>query len=184
VKAAMIVAHPDDESLWGAGFLIEDNWYAEWTVICCSTPAHDPPRAFAFKRACAVLGVKSVMLGAKDREPLLKFDLPSLSEFARVVTHNHVGEYGHAHHKQVHSAVRAAYGGVVFGFGYGIPFGEKSTMGRTLSDASLDKKIEALQCYNHTANTDKSPKWIALVDKYFNGQAGNLRNEDYVVYLR
>jgi hypothetical protein len=175
----MIVAHPDDEVCWGAGFVIRERWY-KWTIICCSQPVQDPLRAGHFAASCSALGATPMMLDARDErsDVPLKLKLPDLSGFERIVTHNHYGEYGHKHHMQVHNAVRAVRTGNITGFGYGA----ENALPAQLNDMELSIKIRALKCYGHSAPTDHAPKWHALINRYFNGDARNLANESYLIY--
>src|ERR1051325_7321430 len=68
-NAVMVVAHPDDESLWGAGIVLR--YKKNWTVICCTVPYHDPIRAEKFRNACGVLGAAGVLLGHSERGGLI-----------------------------------------------------------------------------------------------------------------
>ncbi|NDC57998.1 MAG: hypothetical protein EBZ50_04045 [Alphaproteobacteria bacterium] len=59
----MIVAHPDDESLWGGDALANDKG---WNVVCL-TNGGDRARAKAFHAAMDLFGVEREMLAFPDR---------------------------------------------------------------------------------------------------------------------
>lgn len=161
---ALVVAHPDDESLWFGGLLAAEP--GDWTVICCSIPRTDPIRAWKFFDACDVLGAKARMIPAVETAPgeALKFvDQIDLSAFEQIVTHGAVGEYGHGHHLQLNRVLRARYPGKVLTGCYGKAPGPKRI---ALSEHQLGIKMAALRCYDHTSPSDGQPKWRALLDRY------------------
>lgn len=102
----MVVAHPDDETLWGGVQLAEGN---NWGVIC-STNGKNRARANAFVKAMKILGCCGIMLDVADRRehPPTNDDLEELAAFigplingpgvVQVVTHGPDGEYGHPMH--------------------------------------------------------------------------------------
>jgi LmbE family N-acetylglucosaminyl deacetylase len=156
---ALVVAHPDDETLWGAGIMLRHP--GDWTVICCSIPRRDPIRAWKFFDACTVLGAKPRLLPFTEAEPtesLMGLSTIDLSRFDCIVTHNHAGEYGHLHHKQVAAMIPKA---IRFGEGVG---GQPLE----LTAAESGKKLQALKCYDHVLpyGGRKIPKWEALLERY------------------
>jgi esterase/lipase superfamily enzyme len=180
VRAALVVAHPDDEVLWGAGWIIthpEDS-FAVW---CCSTPRIDPKRADQFFDVVEVLDAGGVVLTGGDH-PKRPLDLTgldgALDNYDYVVTHNHQGEYGNEHHKQVHRYVVENFKGPVVMFGRGLPAEEAYCI--TLTTEQLGTKLIALQSYSHIARTDRCPKWRALLERYFNNDLTRFGEETYV----
>ncbi len=164
MRRALVVAHPDDESLWFGGLLAAEP--GDWTVICCSIPRTDPERAWKFFDACEVLGAKARLLPfteAGAKEPLQDLDLMDLSGFEQIVTHNVVGEYGHAHHVQINRTLVARYPDKIVTGGYGKAPGAKRI---ALNEHQLGLKMAALRCYDHTSPSDGKPKWRALLDVY------------------
>lgn len=110
-RNAVVVAHPDDESLWCGGLLARYSKLTDFTVFCCSIPIHDPVRAFHFFDACKVLGVEGRILPFVEQTRLTGLSHISLLDYDCVITHGPRGEYGHQHHKQVSEYCTIAWGG-------------------------------------------------------------------------
>jgi len=113
-KALVVVAHPDDETIWmGGKILREKKW--DWTVLSLCR-REDPDRKPKFFRVCRELGAHGFISDMEDDHP--EEDLRSLDEvvqriepvahdkrFDVMFTHNSNGEYGHKRHKETHRAV-------------------------------------------------------------------------------
>ena len=171
-RPVIVVAHPDDETLWAGGLplLFPDR---AWTIIACSMPKSDPVRPEKFPAACAVLGATPQILPNVDKGPghaLDGLETLDLSPYDSFVTHGARGEYGHRHHVQVHDTVRALAGSrpvLTFGFGRG-----KIVLDLDTETAAI--KLRALKCYDH----GRLPKWQELIrDHYLNGVS--LERETY-----
>jgi LmbE family N-acetylglucosaminyl deacetylase len=171
---AMVVAHPDDETLWGGGLL---HRYSDrfWTVIACSTPALDPERAGRFIEACIALGAsRCEVLLASDSDELELRQL-RLSEYETIVTHNADGEYGHVQHKSVHEAVLGSRSKSqkVLTFGYraksAVGGGCVGSLVMRLSRDEVAAKRAALRCYSHRVaiNGVVVEKWRAIIARRF-----------------
>ena len=108
VNKLMIVAHPDDEILWGGAHLIKDDY-----LVVCITCGVKYERVLEFTKVMDATNDKFVMLGYPDKtngerdnwdtvyEDITK-DLKQIVELKNwdlIVTHNPDGEYGHQHHK-------------------------------------------------------------------------------------
>lgn len=155
------MAHPDDETLWSAGLILR--YPKDWTVICCTIPYHDPIRAEKFHDACKTLGaMDSVAIDHSERAGLIP--VPDLSDFDLIVTHNEVGEYGHVQHRELHNAVKGRWPEKMLCFGYG---GGTPKLTLALSDIEAEKKLAALQCYDHRASNDRGKmKWEVLLETF------------------
>lgn len=165
-NGAIVVAHPDDETLWCGGLMVR--YPSRWTVICCSIPRTDPIRAYKFFAACEAFGAKARLLPFTESDPkagLGNLDDLSLGSFDCVVTHNEVGEYGHQHHVDVHRSIRGRWPGRMVTIGYGDASGPDAER-IALSPSETAHKMTALRCYDHTSPSDGKPKWRALIDRY------------------
>ena len=103
----MIVAHPDDELIFGGAELIK--YGPEYKVICLTNNSNKI-RKTEFKLVMEKLKVGSwEMLDYEDTlEPLEEYDLNSIinsRNWEKIVTHNPIGEYGHPQHKLVFDSV-------------------------------------------------------------------------------
>ncbi len=102
----MIVAHPDDETIFGGAQLIREKG---WKVVCI-TNAKNRKRAREFAKAMKLVGADYEMWNYRDTysykfdSKSLKKDLRRLIEqnrFKKIVTHSLLGEYGHPQHKVI-----------------------------------------------------------------------------------
>ncbi len=114
----MIVAHPDDETIWmGGKILSEPSW--EWTVLSLCRK-DDLDRKPKFFKVCKLLNARGFMSDMEDDHPEQPLD--SLDEVVKRVepvvmdksfdvlfTHGENGEYGHKRHKETNIAVRRMY---------------------------------------------------------------------------
>jgi LmbE family N-acetylglucosaminyl deacetylase len=117
-NCAIIVAHPDDETLW-AGGLILMHPEARWTVMTLCRKS-DPDRAPKFFKALEKLGADGFMADLDDgpeQKPLNDSEiqntivelLPS-KKYDLIVTHSTAGEYTrHLRHEETAKAVLALW---------------------------------------------------------------------------
>lgn len=111
---AVIVAHPDDETLWAGGSLLSQPAWHLFIITLCR--ASDRDRAPRFYRALKELGAKGEMGDLDDgpeqnplpestvREAILQL-LPK-KHFDLIISHSPAGEYTrHLRHEEVASAV-------------------------------------------------------------------------------
>lgn len=99
----MIVAHPDDESIFGGAALLRENG---WKVICL-TNGDDDTRSREFRKAMKMVGAAyeiwdypDIYKGSFDRDMVCKDLRKTINKqkYRRIVTHNLCGEYGHSQH--------------------------------------------------------------------------------------
>lgn len=113
-SALVIVAHPDDETIWFAGTMIA-NPQVDWTILCLSRSS-DSDRSPKFARVAKKLGAKGLIddwddegrLSAKQAIAEAKRIIGErigAKHFDFVVTHGANGEYGHERHRQLSHAV-------------------------------------------------------------------------------
>ncbi|WCK55278.1 PIG-L family deacetylase [Aneurinibacillus sp. Ricciae_BoGa-3] len=104
VNKLMIVAHPDDEMIFGGNeLLMEDGW-----KVICVTNRDNPVRSKEFSRAMEMVGAEYEMWNYEDgwthhiNRPEIQRDLERAvneRKYERIVTHNLRGEYGHPEHQ-------------------------------------------------------------------------------------
>lgn len=114
VNKLMIVAHPDDETIWGGSRLIEDDY-----LVVCITCGNNKIRSKELKKAMQISNNPYIMLGYPDtvkgvrsdwkkEYDQIKKDLRKIINYKNwdlIVTHNPEGEYGHEHHKMTNEIV-------------------------------------------------------------------------------
>lgn len=164
---AIIVAHPDDETLWAGGLLAR--FGHKITLVCCSTPSKDSIRAEKCMDAANIYGVRRFQLCGSEDEgpdtPLKQLFIPS-GDYDVIVTHNEAGEYGHLHHKQVHNVVVNKWDIPIFTFGPRKT--ERGAIEFKLTPEEIDTRQRALQCYDHLLPYcgRTMTKWQALIERY------------------
>jgi LmbE family N-acetylglucosaminyl deacetylase len=113
-KVAVIVAHPDDETLWAGGTILS---HPGWSCfILCLSRAKDTERASGFYNALKVLKCEGVMgdiddgpdqipLNGSELELAISGLLPP-KQYDLMISHNPSGEYTrHIRHEEVSTAV-------------------------------------------------------------------------------
>jgi LmbE family N-acetylglucosaminyl deacetylase len=111
---AVIVAHPDDETLWAGGTILSHPLW-QWFIVCLCRGS-DKERAPKFFKALHVLGAEGIMGDLDDgseQKPLDENEvelailqlLPSV-HFDLIISHNPSGEYTkHLRHEEISKAV-------------------------------------------------------------------------------
>ena len=113
-QVAIIVAHPDDETLWAGGTILSNPSWQCFLVCLCRKSDND--RAPKFFKALSVLGADGIMGDLNDgpeqtplpenevKQTILKL-IPEV-HFDLIITHNPNGEYTrHIRHEEVSKAV-------------------------------------------------------------------------------
>ncbi len=120
-KALIIIAHPDDETLFMGGTIASfKRW--NWTILCISDCdiRYNRRRREELMRVCRLYGaeghsVRPHMLGITKEngsisvqkiEMAIRRFLNAFGPFDLFFTHNRIGEYGHKTHILVHKAVK------------------------------------------------------------------------------
>ena len=111
---AVIVAHPDDETLWAGGTILSHpSW--QWYIVCLCRGS-DNNRAPKFLRTLQVLGCEGIMGDLDDgpeQKPLDEnmlentiLKLLPFMHFDLIISHNPGGEYTrHVRHEEISKAV-------------------------------------------------------------------------------
>lgn len=114
MRVALIVAHPDDETLWAGGTIL---CHPEWNCfIVCLSRLTDPDRSARFYKALKILKSKGVMgdmddgpdqfplKGNEVEEEIIQLLPPT--NYDLIITHDLSGEYTrHLRHEEVGKAI-------------------------------------------------------------------------------
>lgn len=115
-SALVIVAHPDDETIWMGGFILKHP-RVQWTIFSlCRAPDRD--RAPKFRKVCKFYKAKAIVTDLEDDGKLrLRETVPIIknlikkhiknNQFDYIFTHGENGEYRHPRHIGVHDAVKS-----------------------------------------------------------------------------
>lgn len=123
IDKVMVVAHPDDETLWGGMHLLTDRYL----VICltnANTRKYGKTRAREFEKIMKKTGCTGIILNYPDYNEYRKVDhwsryskkiledlqtVFAYKNWTEVATHNPNGEYGHIHHRLTSSLTTKAF---------------------------------------------------------------------------
>ncbi|MBR3267248.1 MAG: PIG-L family deacetylase [Oscillospiraceae bacterium] len=114
----MIVAHPDDETIWGGAHLLDGGY-----LVVCITNGRNRTRAAEFRSAVEKTGNIPLILEYPDKVNFIRDNwnrvrggieddlkkVIALKKWSLIVTHNPKGEYGHIHHKMTNALTVRAY---------------------------------------------------------------------------
>jgi LmbE family N-acetylglucosaminyl deacetylase len=117
-KAAVIVAHPDDETLWAGGMILSRpawNWFI--ATLCRASDRDRAPRFFQALKALGADGKMSDLDDGPEQKPLAEDEIQKAilqllpqKHFDLVVSHSPAGEYTHhRRHEEIGKAVIALW---------------------------------------------------------------------------
>ncbi len=108
IKNVMIVAHPDDETLWGGADLEKEDF-----LVICLTNGDNEVRKKEFMKTMEKTKDYGIILNYPDNPNHVKSTwenekdaiyndidyIVNYKKWDKIITHNPEGEYGHIHHK-------------------------------------------------------------------------------------
>ena len=114
----MVVAHPDDETLWGGAHLNDDSY-----LIVCITCGKNRIRYHEIKSVSKMSNNRFIGLFYPDKTLFVRDDWKNyeksissdirkiimMKDWNTIATHNKNGEYGHEQHKMTHRIVTDIY---------------------------------------------------------------------------
>lgn len=184
IDKVMVVAHPDDETLWGGMHLLNDRYL----VICltnANTRKYGKTRAREFEKVMKKTGNTGIILNYPDYNNQSKVDrwtkyskkiqedlmtVFAYKKWTEVATHNPNGEYGHIHHRLTSSLTTKAFKkakltGTTLKY-FGKYHGRKYKGPISWSKADIKKKKEVLKIYK--SQKKKSIRTFAHMTPYEN----------------
>ena len=166
VDNLMIVAHPDDETLWGSEELINNKY-----LVVCITCGTNKKREKEIEAALKISKDKLIVLDKPDKvrgkrsdwkhyKKQIEYELKYVikkKKWNTIVTHNPEGEYGHIHHKITSNIVTKVYNKEKIGklkyFGkyYSKKRINQNKFAREIPEDIYDMKIEMINSYKSQA---------------------------------
>lgn len=159
-EVLIIVAHPDDETIWVGGTLFKSKDNKTIISLCRK---NDRDRAPRFKKACKILKAKGYISNLDDGEKgyykkitekqIIKriLKITKNKKYDYVYTHGKNGEYKHVRHIGVHNAVnemadrRLLFAKKVFFFSY--KKRKNNFQGYAIYNSNADKLIKLKKPY-------------------------------------
>lgn len=171
VDNLMIVAHPDDETIWGGEHLMKEKYF-----VVCITNGSNLKRSTEFRNVMDSIHTPSLMLHYPDKTNGKRDNWNSTSsaihkdleyiihrkKWKKIVTHNPKGEYGHIHHKKTSRFVTSIYLNMEHkpNFYYFGKYSKKSNIHQFdsaphISNEDLMKKVDMMKLYPSQRSVDK-----------------------------
>lgn len=114
-KVLVVVAHPDDETIWMGGTILENRDKWDLTIVCLCRGG-DADRSPKFKKVCEMFGARCFISDLDDSEDgdykkvserkiIERIEKFADKKYDMIFTHGANGEYGHVRHVEVHNSV-------------------------------------------------------------------------------
>lgn len=172
VDKLMVVAHPDDEIIFGGAHLLrEKNW-----MVVCITNGDNKTRRQEFKKIMKQVGVAHQIWSYRDTysynfdSTALQRDLQKLLKthhFKKVVTHGLCGEYGHPQHQIIGQIMRKIVPHNLYTFSFSK---------KRLPSKLIRKKIQLINGYSSQIRTIK--------ELIRNDSLGKYISKEYLVLVK
>ena len=166
VESLMIVAHPDDETLWGSEELLKNKY-----LVVCITCGTNKKREKEIEAALKISKDRLIVLDKPDKvrgkrsdwkhyKKQIEYELKYVikkKKWNTIVTHNPEGEYGHIHHKITSNIVTKVYNKEkngklkYFGKYYSKKRINENKFAREIPEDIYDMKIEMIDSYKSQA---------------------------------
>ena len=166
VESLMIVAHPDDETLWGSEELLKNKY-----LVVCITCGTNKKREKEIEAALKISKDRLIVLDKPDKvrgkrsdwkhyKKQIEYELKYVikkKKWNTIVTHNPEGEYGHIHHKITNNIVTKIHNKEKIGklkyFGkyYSKKRINENKFAREIPEDIYDMKIEMIDSYKSQA---------------------------------
>ncbi len=113
-SVAIIVAHPDDETLWAGGTILSNpTWQCFIVSLCRGSDSERSPKFYKALKALKSEGIMGDLDDEPEQKPLAESDIEQIilnllpkKPFDLIITHNPNGEYTrHLRHEEVSKAV-------------------------------------------------------------------------------
>jgi hypothetical protein len=163
----MIVAHCDDETIFGHSQLISGDW--EVVVVCSGERQY---RIDEFKTVMYMYGKKYYILDNPDgwddevetykvKEKLFNI---GIYNYDNILTHNPEGEYGHPQHKQIYKIVNSLIDRNLWLFNLGsyMPFKILESKINMLHLYKSQYDLNAFDWYNQNDLSNTMMNWIVF----------------------
>ena len=174
-KNLMIVAHPDDETLWGGANLCKDKYF-----VVCLTNGHNIQRSNDFRKILKYSNNSGIILDYPDKQGSIRDqwlyikngmikDLTIILNYKswdKIVTHEPEGNSGHIHHRKISEYVseiakKLKIFGNLFYFGRLYQKGHIPKDLPRLTEKELESKMKLISLYKSVIN-DIYAMWIHM----------------------